>query len=217
MKNKSTFSKISHRLNWALTGLGAALIGAILTLGIFVLILVAAGEIRNWLEKFIAQNFISQNYTVVALPTPNSTNFSDEGGDFTYLSFTDLFSGFGWLSKSKTTMFHDYSASAFYLPPVLEWKKTSIAGNLETKPFYSYSLDGVATNFSLDGQKVNLPDSFKDKKIIGVSAKKLSSKILVGVVFKVSESYHAEIFVLSVANLGFDKPVISFNSPYPGV
>lgn len=218
MKNKSIFSKISSRLSWTLTGLGAALIGVVLTLGIFVLILLAAGEIRNWLEKFIAKNFISQNYAVVPLPEPfKSGGFADEGGDLTYLSFTDLFSGFGWLDKSKTTMYHDYSASAFYLPPVLEWKKTSTAGILETKPFYAYSLEGVATDFSLDGQKISLPENFNNYRVINVSAKKLSSKILVGVVSKISETHRAEIFVLSISNPRFGKPVISFNSSYPGI
>ncbi len=219
MKKKSSKLKISKGLNWALTGIGAAFIGAAITLGIFVFILVAAGEIRNWLEKFIAKNFISQNYAVVPTPRPSGTasNFPDEGGNFTYLSFTDLFSGFGWLDKSKTTLFYDYSAAAFYLPPVLEWKKSSNTGVSSPELFYAYSLDGVNASFEIDGQAINLPENLQDKDLINVSARKLSSIFLVGVVYKIADSHYAEVFSVPVDSLQFSKPIISFNSSYPGV
>lgn len=219
MKKKSFKTGIFSRLNWALTGIGAAFIGAAITLGIFVLILMAAGEIRNWLEKFIAKNFISQNYAVIPIPqsSGDASSFSDEGGDYTYLSFTDLFSGFGWLDKSKTTMFYDYSSSAFYLPPVLDWKKSSNTDISFPESFYAYSLDGVGKSFKVDGQTINLPKSFNDKHLINISAKKLSSVFLVGVVYKIADYHHTEIFVVPADSLKFSEPIVSFNSSYPGV
>lgn len=49
-----------------------------------------------------------------------------------YTSFTDLFSGNGWLNTGQTTMYRDNDETAFMFPPKFEWKPTGSQGTFGT-------------------------------------------------------------------------------------
>jgi hypothetical protein len=61
----------------------------------------------------------------VAIEQPAAANRSALAASLITSSFSDLFSGAGWLNTAETTMYQDRFETALTFPPKFEWKKES--------------------------------------------------------------------------------------------
>ena len=190
-----------------------ALAAAALVVGVFLAVFFGVIALRSFFDETIAARLTES----VAVPFSTSTQEtapSEEPG-LVYLSFTDLFSGFGWVNQASTTLHHDYAATAFTLPPVVSWDAVSEplrrdAGN----SFYS-----TAPELVLEGVSIAIPDAYRSG-FVNISANEISPNWwIVGLTVKEENEYRGYIFKISpsVAGAAFPSPITSFTSAYSGV
>lgn len=120
-------------------------------------------------------------------------------------SFTDLFSGVGWLDVSKTNMYHDKIATAFTLEPNFTWKQISnqsIPGDIFIKDqsgnrkrcIDTSCLEKRGVALFLNGTEILLPYEMRVKEIQNVSIGTISDEWLVGIVVKEKNKYEGWMF-----------------------
>ncbi|MFB6212690.1 MAG: hypothetical protein ABEI53_02675, partial [Candidatus Magasanikbacteria bacterium] len=97
-------------------------------------------------------------------------------------SFTDLFSGVGWINSEKTTMHHDKVMTAFTFKPVFEWSRISNP-KVDEKAFDNNSKE-----------KVELPEKLQDKSIVDTQSYNLGSKTILATVSKGSQQYNVRAY-----------------------
>lgn len=128
-----------RRTHELFTGTGVAIISAALVIGIFMLVWWGIGAVKSAIELRLERALVERLLTLVAprqpsnnqsliITPPASTNILEtpalkqfiQSSDILGLvsaSFSDLFSGVGWLDEEKTTMYHDKNATAFLFEP----------------------------------------------------------------------------------------------------
>src|SRR3989344_6503415 len=156
------------------TGAGAVFIFALLALAIFGVLYGASKSAKDGVQP------------------------SEEG--LTNSSFTDLFSGVGWLDESLTDLYRDDVTTAFTFRPVFEWKKTEPANPPAVK-YTERGADGslrlcifnrcltqknLNLYFGRNGadSPVSLPVELRSGNLINLSIGRLESLWVVGGVVK---------------------------------
>jgi|GEM_PF-1536588 len=120
-------------------------------------------------------------------------------------SFTDLFSGVGWLDVSKTNMYHDRITTAFTLEPNFTWKQIShqsIPGDIFIKDqnnnrrrcINASCLEKRGVALFLNGMEISLPYEMRVKEIQNVSIGTIGNEWLVGIVVKEKNRYEGWMF-----------------------
>ena len=100
-------------------------------------------------------------------------------------SFTDLFSGTGWLNASNTTLYQDFAMTTLSYPPKFEWEKLADeeAKKLKEKILFvrleedgtdkrctgSQCLIQKGLELFLDGQKISLPSELRTPELLNIS------------------------------------------------
>lgn len=139
--------------------------------------------------------------------------------ELVYSSFTDLFSGIGWLDKSKTNMHHDQVTTAFTFPPKYLWNKIdglSISSDLKMDEgfnkegsfiscingkclikdefnLYFISREDV-DNYKNSVYRINLPENIKNRNLVSMTIGELESQWLVGVVSQEGGNYFGNVY-----------------------
>lgn len=129
-------------------------------------------------------------------------------------SFTDLFSGVGWLDETNTNLYQDKRETAFVLPPALSWKKL-VLNEVEGLDSYQIPADGWAeressgrysrciggqclaernSQLTFQGNPLILPAEVSGKEAVKVSIGSLDTRWLVGVVTKEKARYEGWVF-----------------------
>lgn len=132
------------------SGVGIAAVTAVFVMGVFAAVLILSNFLRQAIETKISQNLVvniqhqMQNQpnqapaaTTTSLPSASGAReattqtttpvqplppvVTGTPSDLLYTSFTDLFSGMGWLNSGATTMYRDDNETAFMFPPKFGW------------------------------------------------------------------------------------------------
>jgi len=204
--------------------------------------------LRTWVENRIQAALIARLQTLeervdvlVASSSPSVLSYlqnlqnpppvqqKDIFAGLTQSSFTDLFSGVGWLDETKTDLYQDKRETAFILPPALTsqkldshqipaggWAERGVNGE------YSRCIGGRClternSELSFQGNPLSLPAEISGKEKANVSIGSLDTKWLVGVVTKEEARYEGWIFLFDGS--GFLKIFGGdgkFNSSYAG-
>ncbi len=100
---------------------------------------------KQWLENIVDKRIV---FYLCSLPEPPlGINCPVKSTDIFHSSFTDVFSGDGWIDKDITTAYHDFNTTAFTFPPI---------GNLtKTKSFYYEKPEFTPQEIPLKIKKIN--------------------------------------------------------------
>lgn len=238
-KSLSDFFRISRRIFW---GLGVSFSVMVVIVGIAVFIIWVSGAIRNWLEIRLRESMFSRiqetqethsgstvplsvvpqiqpqlqapevlkkprkffEIPVILRKTPGDALISS--------SFTDLFSGPGWLDQGRTTMYLDRLTTAFTFPPKYSWQKSNLSTS-QVDRFVKLDSQGADTRclpaqaglkgkclsqkgiaLIFNGQNLPLPQSLAGKNIVNISIGALDTKWVIGVVTKEGAGYSGWVF-----------------------
>lgn len=134
-----------------------------------------------------------------------------------FSSFSDLFSGVGWLNQNETTMHQDRSATAFTFRPLARWTKKAdapaISAASRTRRCIAAScVSSDDSNVFSNGTRVELPREVKDAKIESISIGALNTRWVVGVTILRAGRY--EGWVYSFDGNGFSKVFGEANTPF---
>ncbi|MDO8557491.1 MAG: hypothetical protein Q7R98_03455 [Candidatus Jorgensenbacteria bacterium] len=156
--------------------------------------------------------------------------------NLTLSSFTDLFSGVGWIDQSKTTMHQDRSATAFMFPTVISAQKiTAFAGRpalSQPNGFVERGSNGEDVrcagskcfsqrDFELlfQGSQLSLPADLQGKQLVNISVGNLDALLLLGAVTRRNDgTYEGWAFYFDGKNFSkvFGGEGNPFVSQYPG-
>ncbi len=147
----------------------------------------------------------------------------------TYASFSDLFSGVGWLNQEKTTMYRDNVVTAFIFPPKYEWKETNPSPDVATKlrsltnqsaTIGNDTLSVKGRSLSFNSSDIALPEEVRNLDIENISVSALQTKWLLGVVVKKNGGYEGYIYGYNGKTFSKVQAVFSnqnlFTSSYSG-
>ncbi len=156
----------------------------------------------------------------------NGSGLVQPGEDLVVSSFTDLFSGVGWINQSSTTLYQDVDMTAFMLPPLFTWQTGG--GNFYNSPIAAS--DGTVTscirqtclvqdglslyvmpasskqNFKT-GVSVSLPSIVDKNRLSNVSIGMLDTTWLVGTVERTDAGYVGRMFFLPLTSAS--KPTLT--------
>jgi len=165
----------------------------------------------------------------------------EELKELTFSSFTDLFSGVGWIDQTKTTLYQDRNITAFLFPPKFDFEKLENESSLaaiKQLQFASRQSDGgdvrclknkclVQKDLNLfleqdgDTRQIDLPSEIKEKNLINVSIGMLDNIWLVGAVEKLNNQYQGKVFYFDgtkFSEVSYPKNEDDlFISKYPGI
>lgn len=150
-------------------------------------------------------------------------------------SFTDLFSGAGWIDVEKTTMHQNLVSMAFTFPPVFIWETVTTEADGDNFKFRELRenedeaciknkcLVQIQNNIFFDGSPLMLPDEIRGMELLNLSIGKLEDIWVLGAVIKnkgaTKDEYEGWIFSFDGLNfkkfLGGDKDNV-FVSDYEG-
>ena len=248
---------------------GVGLFGFFLGIVLFVLVTSGGGILRDWIEMFIRNRFVTQLEMLRKTPetpapqvlqtTPPPVTISEEIPSFfekitkpffevlknqekpqtlpqnlISSSFTDLFSGVGWLDVSRTNMYHDKVITAFTLEPNFTWRKLDGAhiqqerflkkndNGIDRRCIGSSCLEQRGLGLFYNGGEISLPREMRSKNVQNVSIGTLGEKWLVGVTAKEKEKYEGWVFFYSPSTDGsaysrvFGEANAPFLSDYEG-
>jgi hypothetical protein len=131
------FLRFMRRTHELFTGTGVAIVSAALVVGIFMLVWWGIGVVKSAIELRLERALVEQLLSLVSpdrtdqsdqTDTSNRTNILETPALKQFIqpsnipglvsaSFSDLFSGVGWLDEGATTMYHDRNATAFLFEP----------------------------------------------------------------------------------------------------
>lgn len=132
------------------SGVGVAAVTALFVIGIFAGIVITTRFLRQAIETKISQNLVlniqrqtkqqagstvqtTLNQRPIVAVSSSATSVTETPPpppsppplNLVYTSFTDLFSGNGWLDSGSTTMYRDDNETAFMFPPKYTWTQLS--------------------------------------------------------------------------------------------
>ncbi|KKL76524.1 hypothetical protein LCGC14_2044050, partial [marine sediment metagenome] len=151
------------------------------------------------------------NQVVFKIPPEQETEreeFVRDGEPLVASSFTDLFSGDGWLNKNSTTLYQNRVTTVFTFPPEFEWQKiesTELPYGIDR--FVERREDGSDArclnnsclvqkelNLSLDAYNVALPKSVRVESLVDVSIGALDTVWLIGTVEQKDNTFIGRAF-----------------------
>lgn len=224
------------------------LVGVLIGFSVFVLWV--GGYLRTWVDLYLQDQLITQMKTqqteqtesvtteeprklfgFIPLPSKQKETEKSEittgttgGGRVVSASFSDLFSGVGWLNYEKTTMYRDVSMTAFTLSPTFQWNKL-LSSPIGEENFVKINEDESdarcinnkcltkrGASLFFDGKKLNLPYEMQGKDIKNVSIGALSSRWVLGVVVYSGNKYEGWVFLFDGEN--FSKVFGEANTPF---
>ncbi|MEX1014624.1 MAG: hypothetical protein WDZ80_05695 [Candidatus Paceibacterota bacterium] len=222
---QSNIKKIREKFQKRTIHERVAIAASIFLIFLFLIFITLQGLVilRDSVEDFFEKRFIF-NIEVNTETREETSPFNQE--DVLNSSFTDLFSGIGWINTDKTTMFQDRIVTSFVLPPDFSWQRISSIPDVE---FIEKSDDEIDTrcingnclvqnelNLSLNGNNVQLPQEVNSQDLVNISIGNLDSLWLVGFVEQSGGRYHGKVFYLN-QNRGFEKlENVEFDSVYSG-
>lgn len=236
LRTLKLFLRFMRQTKIVFTGVGIAVSTAAVLVGFFVLLWWGAGAVKTAIEFRFEQELVNR---ILSIPepkgetpqvyeTPAIQQFvrpSAEDLSLVSGSFSDLFSGTGWLDTDRTTMYQDKNATAFLFPPKFELRETASANvedlsEKETRCIGRRCLSRIGSALTLDGVPVALPEVSGELSSISVGA--LGTTWVVGEVRKENESYYGELYYFdgghfaSVFSPNGDAGTTPFVSKYPG-
>ena len=135
LRTLKLFLRFMRRTHELFTGAGVAFISAALIVGLFMLVWWGIGAVKSAIELHLERALVERLLSLVT----ERTDITDKATDLTDIvspsvlsvlpsvssvsdglvsaSFSDLFSGTGWLDEAATTMYHDKNATAFLFEP----------------------------------------------------------------------------------------------------
>jgi hypothetical protein len=223
-KKRVVFSK---RFKETFLGLGVSFATLSFVLGLFILVLFGVFLIRRAIEGglagIVAQNKEAPSAALPAseapaagAPVPASPVPSAEG--LVFASFSDIFSGTGWIDAGRTTMRLDASESAFTFPPDVAWEEVPGGAVGDTSRCIAGRCAEVrGTQLFLDGDAVPRPAALAGASIVNVSVEALATEWAVGFVANEGGKYSASVFTFDGTHF---TPVFAgasaLASPYRG-
>lgn len=146
--------------------------------------------------------------------------------DLTGSSFTDLFSGMGWINQDETTMYEDRLVTAFLFPPEFGWDKTD-PPSAGSQSFIARDSDGSDERclnghclkqrglaLAYDGGAVELPDELRQKNVLNLSIGAAKTFWLVGATVGNDGSYEGMVFSYKDGRFTKIFPAQSGYSPF---
>jgi len=152
-----------------------------------------------------------------------------------FSSFTDLFSGKGWIDVSRTTLRHDYNLTAFSFEPKYKWNEISAqtvdSTQLSGQGSLLYSeenkreciegkcLEEKNNSLIFSGNVFPLPSEFQNKKIKNISIGVLDKTWVVGIVSQEGGLYVGWVFLFDGQKYSLiqgEKNKNMFSSKYEG-
>lgn len=156
--------------------------------------------------------FLFKNRTTTNIPSESSASWF-------YSSFTDLFSGTGWIDRGETTLYQDSGVTAVTLPPLVSFAEIESKEELsrvKTLPFAAvpddircigtrclmekdsklFLRDSASTSF----ERVPLPEQLSGKQVENISIGSVDGLWLVGAVTRSKGKYTGEIFYFNGSN-----------------
>lgn len=226
---------------WALLGISLVVIALLVFLSLWVIYLV-----EQWFNKFLAERIfedlerakIDNDLNGFRLDEIRAPSFPEillppifirqSAGELSReiligRSFADSFSGFGWIDREKTNLFHNFSSTGFTYPPIYRWDKipSGSVGN-----FLSRDSDGSISfcikesclaekenRLFLDGKEIFLPS---EKRPISVSLGKVGDKWLVGEVLESKKNYEGRVYFFDGKSFEEVLGTEHFQTPYKG-
>lgn len=239
-KHSKKVDKWVSKLNSALVILiiGMVVLGAFWHLG---------GFVRDAIEDFIEDRLISNLIDAQQLifegneagSRINAGSGIDTNGRLIGSSFTDLFSGVGWINQDETTLYHDKTATAFLFPPNFDWSRVE-EQEVDLDKFIEKRDDGsdkrciddeclLQKDKSLyfgnqseetledSSHKINLPEGINLGNLVNVTVGSLDSRWLVGFVEEAEEDFIGKVYYFDEGNFNrvFDEEA-PFKSEYEG-
>lgn len=147
-------------------------------------------------------------------------------------SFTDLFSGTGWIDQEKTTLYHDQNITSFIFPPKYKWRKSNLSDftfnhrclgsfclvEKGFKLFFAPKID--FQNGNLTDYKINLPQSVNKEILSNISIGTLNDVWVLGVVEKQNNNYTGKAYFFD--GKGFSEVLVDgksniFQSQHEGI
>lgn len=144
-------------------------------------------------------------------------------------SFSDLFSGVAWLNQNKTTLYHDWAATALTFEPNVVWEKATFPNadrfrvrredGSDVLCLPAGCLKQMGNTLSLNGVALALPSEMDGKTIENVSIGELTSRWVVGVVTSGGGKYEGWVYTYDGSSFQkvFGQANTPFQSTYKGV
>lgn len=251
-----------------LIGAGVLFLSMLVTLGFLVFVNWAVATMRELVEEMIRRQFIARIISIqermgemgmveektavegMKESAPEPVKFGvrllpskvvkEDEENLIASSFTDLFSGVGWINQNETTFFQDRTTTAFTFPPAFEWQRASAAtaaGFLEEKA--DGSTARCLNNFCLvqknlklffvpqfnlesyqnSSYELSFPSDISSQNLVSISIGALDSRWLVGTVEQLAGRYLGRVYYFDGEKfspvLAGNKPL--FESRYSGV
>lgn len=136
LRTLKLFLRFMRRTHELFTGAGVAFVSAALIVGVFMLVWWGIGAVKSAVELRLERALVERLLILVSpreslpdrqadappdiLETPAIRQFTrSSASDLSLVSasFSDLFSGTGWLNEGATTMYRDHNATAFLFEP----------------------------------------------------------------------------------------------------
>ncbi len=199
----------------ALSGLGVTFITIIGVLGLFALVWFGAEALQQFISSSIiarlAQDLRNVQLSSGAPASPGIQNIISSAGQapatgpaeagLTHASFSDTFSGEGWINTDATTMHRDNNVTAYVLPPKYEWTEAAASefnspGELNSNSacIGSNCLAVVGNFLQFKGAPLALPSALQDQDIANLSVGALDTKFVLGAVANNSGGYAGWVF-----------------------
>lgn len=148
-------------------------------------------------------------------------------------TFTDVFSGNGWLNTEKTTVYQDFNMTELSFPPKFEWRKVTedeLKAPISKYNFFKLEQDSSNKrclsgkclvqngNELFFGDKlVSLPLELQSRNLLNISIGATDTFWLLGGVFKLNGSYHGLVYKFDGKEFTKVFNGNDFVSFYPGV
>ena len=208
------------KLHRIFSNVGLAFTAMVFVLLFAIMVIWGAKNLRTWLETKLRQQFFANLKTTETIQqtqspasnTPPTVKFGEKPitqeevspkppvivpknieENLTLSSFSDLFSGVGWIDQSGTTMYQDRSSTAFLFPPVITSQKIATPPGrfIERGPNGEDVRCAGSKCFSqrefellFQGNPLALPAEIKGKQLVNISVGNLDTLLLLGVVVK---------------------------------
>lgn len=140
-------------------------------------------------------------------------------------AFADSFSGFGWLDREATNLFHNFFATAFTFPAQYRWEEMP-PGAMSPADFLRKAPDGSVAfciegnclverenRLFLNGEEIALPPG---DRVHSVSVGTLGDRWLVGKVSESGGEYEGRVYFFDGENFEEAIGAEHFRSPYEG-
>lgn len=249
---KQTLRKY-EKLRRIFSGIGVAFTAMVFVLMFAMLIMLGAKSLRTWFETKLRQQFFTNLKTIETVqltrttpyevPSPSSIKFWEKPSaqeevspkppiitkqnieeNLTLSSFSDLFSGVGWIDQSGTTMYQDRFSTAFLFPPVISAQKIDAPAERpaerglngeDTRCIKSKCFSQREFELLYKGGPITLPEELAGKQLVNISIGNLDTLLLLGVVVKRDDDkYEGWVFYFDGKNFskvfgGDGNPFIS--------